>query len=323
MKTVSDAYSSLPRDELSATLNLDMNNATDVQSIDRTGQTDRAVYRLDPHPSGLELQHNPRLDDQINCTEARLSHPVSHANFIGQAKTEVGRVESESDRGLSLLSCLGRANDHSDELIRHFDQFMNFEQPNISKARLLRLSDDIASICPGTVHENHPSEHEDRYLRVNSLSLSRTCVSNQAAIETSGSIIGSSAALCVTKRSISSQSLRIESISSDPVECSFLRPVSVSVSRTSLTTSSTCFSLSRLDRTSDRSDELIRHFDQFMNFELTNLSKARLLKLSDDLASIWSRTVRENLPSEHEDRTGCVLLLTAGRAVGYIESGHG
>ncbi|KAF3592006.1 hypothetical protein DY000_02023093 [Brassica cretica] len=60
-----------------------------------------------------------------------------------------------------------------------------------------------------------------------------------------------------------------------------------------------------------------------MNFELTNLSKARLLKLSDDLASIWSRTVRENLPSEHEDRTGCVLLLTAGRAVGYIESGHG
>ncbi|KAF2553631.1 hypothetical protein F2Q68_00034939 [Brassica cretica] len=243
MKTVSDAYSSLPRDELSATLNLDMNNATDVQSIDRTGQTDRAVYRLDPHPSGLELQHNPRLDDQINCTEARLSHPVSHANFIGQAKTEVGRVESESDRGLSLLSCLGRANDHSDELIRHFDQFMNFEQPNISKARLLRLSDDIASICPGTVHENHPSEHEDRYLRVNSLSLSRTCVSNQAAIETSGSIIGSSAALCVTKRSISSQSLRIESISSDPVECSFLRPVSVSVSRTSLTTSSTCFSL--------------------------------------------------------------------------------
>ncbi|KAF2544690.1 hypothetical protein F2Q70_00022588 [Brassica cretica] len=57
-----------------------------------------------------------------------------------------------------------------------------------------------------------------------------------------------------------------------------------------------------------------------MNFELTNLSKARLLKLSDDLASIWSRTVRENLPSEHEDCTEPVLLLTAGRAVGYIES---
>ncbi|KAF3594806.1 hypothetical protein DY000_02020208 [Brassica cretica] len=60
-----------------------------------------------------------------------------------------------------------------------------------------------------------------------------------------------------------------------------------------------------------------------MNFELPNLFKARLLKLSDDLASTWSRTVRENLPSEHEDCTGRVLLLTAGRAVGYIESGHG
>ncbi|KAL0657730.1 hypothetical protein Bca4012_078315 [Brassica carinata] len=106
------------------------NNATEVQYIDRTGQTDRAVYRLDPHTSGLELQHNPRPDDQINRTEARLSRPVRHAKSIGQAKTEVGRVESESDRGLSLL--------------------------------ILRLSYDIASIWTGTVHENHPSEYEDR-----------------------------------------------------------------------------------------------------------------------------------------------------------------
>ncbi|KAF3556294.1 hypothetical protein F2Q69_00013083 [Brassica cretica] len=102
------------------------NNATEVQSIERTGQTDRAVYRLDPHTSGLELQHNPRPDDQINRTEARLSRPVRHAKSIGQAKAEV----------------VGR--------------------PNLSKARLLRLSDDIASNWPGTVHENHPSEHEDR-----------------------------------------------------------------------------------------------------------------------------------------------------------------
>ena len=60
-----------------------------------------------------------------------------------------------------------------------------------------------------------------------------------------------------------------------------------------------------------------------MNFELPNISKVKLLKLSDDLASTWSRTVRENLPSEHEDHTGRVMLLTVGRAVGYIESGHG
>ncbi|KAL0759741.1 hypothetical protein Bca101_075891 [Brassica carinata] len=129
------------------------------------------------------IEHNPRPDDRINRTEARLSRPVRHSKTISQARTEFDRVEPETDRAFSLLS--------------------------------------------------------------------------------------------------------------------------------------------RLDRTGDRSDELIRHFDQFMNFEHKNLSKARLLKLSDDLASIWSRKVRENLPSEHEDRTGRVLLLTAGRAVGYIESGHG
>ncbi|KAF2559694.1 hypothetical protein F2Q68_00015661 [Brassica cretica] len=93
-------------------------------------------------------EHNPRPDGQINRTEPRLFGPVRHAKSIGQVRSEVGRVESESDRGLSLLSRLGRANDRSDELIRHFDQFMNFDQPNLSKARLLRLSDDIASIGP-------------------------------------------------------------------------------------------------------------------------------------------------------------------------------
>ena len=60
-----------------------------------------------------------------------------------------------------------------------------------------------------------------------SLSLSRTCVSNQAAIESSSSIIGTSASLCVTKQSISSLSLQIEFISSEPVECSFLRVLQV------------------------------------------------------------------------------------------------
>ncbi|KAF2601095.1 hypothetical protein F2Q70_00025959 [Brassica cretica] len=127
---------------------------------DSTSSLNRQSLRQNVQNNATE--HNPRPDDQINCTEARLSRPVRHAKSIGQAKTEVGRVESESDRGLSLISRLGRADDRSDELIRHFDQFMNFEQPNLSKARLLRLSDDIASNWPRTVHENHPSEHEDR-----------------------------------------------------------------------------------------------------------------------------------------------------------------
>ncbi|KAF2558628.1 hypothetical protein F2Q68_00014877 [Brassica cretica] len=143
-----------------------LNNATEVQSIDQAEHTARAVYRLDPHSSGLELQHNPRPDGQINRTEVRLSRHVRHAKSIGQARSEVVRVESKSDHGLSLLSHLGRTGDRSDELIRHFDQFMNFDQPNLSKARLLRLSEDLATFWPGTVHESHPSVHEERTGRV-------------------------------------------------------------------------------------------------------------------------------------------------------------
>ncbi|KAF3489536.1 hypothetical protein F2Q69_00052224 [Brassica cretica] len=110
----------------------------------------------------MQLRFSPSIGPDRLIEPSRLSRPVRHAKSNGQAKTEVGRVESESDRGLSLLCRLGRADDRSDEMIRHFDQFMNFEQTNLSKARLLRLSDDIASNWPGTVHENHPSEHEDR-----------------------------------------------------------------------------------------------------------------------------------------------------------------
>ena len=142
------------------------NNAIEVQSIDRAEHTARAVYCLDPHSSGLELQHNPRPDGQINRTEVRLSHLVRHAKSIDQARSEVVRVESKSAHGLSLLIRLGRTSDHSDELIRHFDQFMNFDQPNLSKARLLRLSEDLATFWPGTVHESHSSVHEERTGRV-------------------------------------------------------------------------------------------------------------------------------------------------------------
>ncbi|KAF3609658.1 hypothetical protein DY000_02046818 [Brassica cretica] len=79
-----------------------LNNATEVQSIDRAGQTDRAVYRLDPHSSGLELQHNSRPDGQIKRTEARLFHPVHHAN--PSVKSEVKLVEWNSNPTMASLS---------------------------------------------------------------------------------------------------------------------------------------------------------------------------------------------------------------------------
>ncbi|KAF2564099.1 hypothetical protein F2Q70_00017300 [Brassica cretica] len=45
------------------------------------------------------------------------------------------------------------------------------------------------------------------------------------------------------------------------------------------------------DCTGDRTDGLIRHFDQFLNFEHPNFSKARILKLSDDLQDILQDTM--------------------------------
>ncbi|KAF2606103.1 hypothetical protein F2Q68_00044120 [Brassica cretica] len=54
-----------------------------------------------------------------------------------------------------------------------------------------------------------------------------------------------------------------------------------------------------------------------MDFDHLNFSKERILKLSDDLAHLWSRPVREFLPSDHAGRTGRVLLLTVGHVAGY------
>ncbi|KAF3606255.1 hypothetical protein DY000_02049181 [Brassica cretica] len=358
------------------------NNSIEVQSSDRAEQTDRAVYRIDPRT---------------------------------QARIEFDRVETETDRGFSLLSRLDRTGDRSDELIRHFDQFMNFELTNLSKARLLKLSDDLASIWSRTVRENLPSEHEDRTEPVllltagravgyiesghglpNDQNTSSNCTKvhesfyynhsfahplnptrsadhlfeiskSQLPFSTfDDSDVPQSEDQSMESDQYEDQNVRNNSIevqSSDRAEqtdraeyridprtsglelqhnprpddrinhteARLSRPVRYSKTigqartefdRVEPETDHGFSLLSCLDRTGDHSDELIRHFDQFMNFELTNLSKARLLKLSDDLASIWSRTARENLQSEHEDRTGRILLLTAGR-VGYIESGHG
>ncbi|KAF3513907.1 hypothetical protein F2Q69_00006853 [Brassica cretica] len=67
------------------------NNATEVQSTDRAGQTNRAVYQIDPLTSGLELQHNPRTDGRINRTEA--AFPVLFAKLRPSVKLELNLVE--------------------------------------------------------------------------------------------------------------------------------------------------------------------------------------------------------------------------------------
>ncbi|KAF3559325.1 hypothetical protein F2Q69_00013943 [Brassica cretica] len=80
--------------------------------------------------------------------------------------------------------------------------------------------------------------------------------------------------------------------------------------------------LGRLVHPDDRALDLAYVFDPFMNFDHQNFSKARILHLSDDLAHVWTRPVREENPAVPTDRPACVLLLTAMYTSGYIEPGQ-
>uniref|UniRef100_A0A0D3CQ33 Uncharacterized protein n=1 Tax=Brassica oleracea var. oleracea TaxID=109376 RepID=A0A0D3CQ33_BRAOL len=76
---------------------------TEVQADDRSRQTHRAVYRIDPHAAEKELRLEPCPDDQTDRTGARLSRPTRQAKTDGRAGTHLGRVEIETDHSLSLL----------------------------------------------------------------------------------------------------------------------------------------------------------------------------------------------------------------------------
>ncbi|KAF2533223.1 hypothetical protein F2Q70_00031437 [Brassica cretica] len=81
------------------------------------------------------------------------------------------------------------------------------------------------------------------------------------------------------------------------------------------------FRLGRTACTDERTDGLTDYFDPIFEFDHQEFSKATILKLSDDLGHIWSSSVREKLHSGRTDRPAHVLVLTAGCAAEYIESG--
>ncbi|KAF3574544.1 hypothetical protein F2Q69_00059874 [Brassica cretica] len=68
-------------------------------------------------------------------------------------------------------------------------------------------------------------------------------------------------------------------------------------------------------------DGLSDYFDPIFEFNHQEFSKATILKLSDDLSHIWTSSVCEKLHSDRADCPAHVLVLTAGRAAGYIEYG--
>uniref|UniRef100_A0A0D2ZPG4 Uncharacterized protein n=1 Tax=Brassica oleracea var. oleracea TaxID=109376 RepID=A0A0D2ZPG4_BRAOL len=78
-----------------------LNNSTEVHSSNHTDQTDRAVYRIDPHTSEMELGLEPRPDNQTDRTRARLSRPSRHSKDNSRARLSLGREEHEDRHGFS------------------------------------------------------------------------------------------------------------------------------------------------------------------------------------------------------------------------------
>ena len=69
-----------------------MNNSTEVRPSDRTRQTERAVYRINPRTSEKELWLEQRPYDQTYRTRARLSRPSRHSKDNSRARHKVSNV---------------------------------------------------------------------------------------------------------------------------------------------------------------------------------------------------------------------------------------
>ncbi|KAG2287787.1 hypothetical protein Bca52824_047391 [Brassica carinata] len=122
-------------------------------------------YQIIPTESAKKLRLEPRLDDRTDRTEARHPRTTRQAKTIGQARTHFDREEPEIDHSLSLLVRLIRAecpDERTDGSAGHYDQFLNFDDQNFSKARILQLSKDLGRARTKLAHEPYPT---DRWTR--------------------------------------------------------------------------------------------------------------------------------------------------------------
>ena len=78
-----------------------LNNSTEVHPSNRTDQTDRAVYWIDPRSSGMEFWLEPRSNDRTDRTRARLSRPSRHSRDNSRARLSLGHEEPKDIHGFS------------------------------------------------------------------------------------------------------------------------------------------------------------------------------------------------------------------------------
>ncbi|WZZ88601.1 hypothetical protein YC2023_117180 [Brassica napus] len=75
---------------------------------DHPDRTARAVHRIDPWTSVLELSLEPPLRDGFDQPTSLLSQPIQHSNTDSQARFNLGREESEDVHRFSLMALLVR-----------------------------------------------------------------------------------------------------------------------------------------------------------------------------------------------------------------------
>ena len=140
---------------------LDHQEGQDIPTEVHRPNQGRAVYRIDPRMDGKELRLDPRPISRTDRTGSSLSRTTRQSQTDGQARSNLGRAELGTGRDFSLLARLERT-DRIDELIDPFDQFMHFDHPNLSKAQILHLSEDLGRLWSKMVQETDKTEQTDR-----------------------------------------------------------------------------------------------------------------------------------------------------------------
>ena len=117
------------------------------------------------HHARLEKDHARLEKDHARLEKDHARLEKDHARLEkDHARLDLDHEVSQNDRDFSLLARLAhtaRTGDRTNGLIDPFDQFMHFDQPNLTKARIFHLSEDIGRTWSSLVHDPDMVVHTD------------------------------------------------------------------------------------------------------------------------------------------------------------------
>ncbi|WZZ60220.1 hypothetical protein YC2023_060327 [Brassica napus] len=118
---------------------------------DHPDRTARAVHRIDPRTSVLELSLEPRPIDGFDRPTSLLSQPIQHSKTDSQARFNLEREESEYVHRFSLMALLV----HPACLKGCPDVLASVPDPLMET----QLSEDLSHTSTHLGHENQPAGH--------------------------------------------------------------------------------------------------------------------------------------------------------------------